>query len=218
MTAHLNPDQVKSGVTLATSGSSKTLKRIAKRYSREQRIVIFEDGKSISAATPCFQIDLNEMLLKFNLRQNGPSQHTTNQEDINDQLKLYERAVREILDQCGSRLFLASELTPEDITRLNGAAPKRFTALYTVTGEKITSLINIDEDTCMLVAGHKDRFEGLKTEQLFQNEEAAHDMFSRIIDQSPIRFDRKSVVKTLTSSPSSIRRGKTIKESPSKTF
>lgn len=43
-------------------------------------------------------------------------------------------------------------------------------------------------------------------------------MFNRIIGQSPIRFDRKSLNKTLTSSPSSIRRGKTIKDSPSKTF
>ena len=91
-------EQAASKVTLATSGSAGTLKRISKRYTREQRIVIFEDGQSISEQTPCFQIDLNEMLRKFYLQQNGASQYTTDQQDIQDQLKLYERAIREILD------------------------------------------------------------------------------------------------------------------------
>ena len=68
---------------------------------------------------------------------------------------------------------MKNELSPEEITRLDGAAPKRFTALYTVYGERINSLIQIDEDTVMLVAGNKEEFKGLKTERLFKNEEAA---------------------------------------------
>ena len=58
----------KSGVTLASSGSSKTIKRIAKRYQREQRIVIFEDGSEISEKTPCFTIELNALLLEYYLQ------------------------------------------------------------------------------------------------------------------------------------------------------
>ena len=58
-----NPHK-RSGVTLASSGSSKTIKRIAKRYQREQRIVIFEDGAEISAKSPCLVIELNSLLFK----------------------------------------------------------------------------------------------------------------------------------------------------------
>lgn len=72
----------------------------------------------------------------------------------------------------------------------------------------------------MLVAGQKDTFKGLKTEKLFIDEEAAQDMFNRIVTSSPIRFDRKSVMTTLSKSPSSIlRRGRTVGgDSPTKTF
>ena len=44
----------KSRVTLAESGSNQTIARIARRYQREQRIVIFEDGAQISATCPSF--------------------------------------------------------------------------------------------------------------------------------------------------------------------
>ena len=54
---------------------------------------------------------------------------------------MYERAVKEILDHCGSKLYDKEDLTPEEITRLDGAAPKIFNTLYTVYGETIQSLI-----------------------------------------------------------------------------
>ena len=104
---------------------------------------------------------------------------------------MYERAVREILDQCGSRLCLEGELTPEEITQLDGAAPKRFNSLYTVYGDRITSLIQIDEDTCIMIAGDKNVFKGLKTEKIFKEREAANEMLNRLIKESPINFDHK---------------------------
>ena len=67
----------KSRVTLAESGSNATIQRVARRYQREQRIVIFEDGASISATTPCFQFELNSLLQQYYLRQKGDSQFTT---------------------------------------------------------------------------------------------------------------------------------------------
>ena len=94
----------KSRVTLAESGSNATIQRVARRYQREQRIVIFEDGASISASTPCFQFELNSLLQLYYLRQNGDSQFTTHQEDVTAQLRMYERAIVEILDSCGSQL------------------------------------------------------------------------------------------------------------------
>ena len=39
----------KSGITLASSGSASTLKRVSARYRRPQKIVIFEDGEEICA-------------------------------------------------------------------------------------------------------------------------------------------------------------------------
>ena len=87
---------------------------------------------------------------------------------------MYQRAVKEILDQCGSILNLEEELTPEEITKLDGAAPKRFEMLYTVYGQTVQSLIQIDEECCMLIAGYKETFKGLKTSQLFKTEESAN--------------------------------------------
>ena len=82
------------------------------------------------------------------------------------------------------------ELTPEELTRLDGAAPKLFDQLYSVYGDEITSLIQIDEEVCILIAGNKDMFKGLKTTKLFATEETASDMMNRIFDQSPIKFDK----------------------------
>ena len=94
---------------------------------------------------------------------------------------MYERAVKEVLDQCGSILYLEEELTAEEITRLDGAAPKRFEMLYTVYGQTVQSLIQIDEDCCILIAGYKDSFKGLKTTQLFRTEESANEMLDRLV-------------------------------------
>ena len=157
----------KSGVTLASSGSSKTIKRVAKRYQKEQRIVIFEDGQEMWEKTPCFTIELNSLLLQYYLQRKGSSSFTTQQEDIVAQIEMYRRAVKWILDQCGSRLCLEGELTPEEQTLLDGAAPKRFNTLYTVYGETIQSLIQIEEGTCIMIAGDKSQFIGLKTSKLF---------------------------------------------------
>lgn len=46
---------------------------------------------------------------------------------------------------------------------MGNAAPKRFNTLYTVYGEIVDSLIKIDEDACILIAGDKNTFKGLKT-------------------------------------------------------
>ena len=94
---------------------------------------------------------------------------------------MYERAVKEVLDKCGSVLCLEDELTAEEITKLDGAAPKRFEMLYTVYGQTVQSLIQIDEDCCMLIAGYKDQFKGLKTSQLFKTEETANEVLDRIV-------------------------------------
>ena len=52
----------KSKITLASSNSANTLKRIAKRYKREQRIVVFEDGVELSDQSPCFTFELNQLM------------------------------------------------------------------------------------------------------------------------------------------------------------
>lgn len=49
----------RSNVSLARSNSNATLKRVSKRYMREQKIAIFEDGSEISDKSPCFVIELN---------------------------------------------------------------------------------------------------------------------------------------------------------------
>lgn len=57
--------------------------------------------------------------------------------------------------------------------KLDGRPPKKFNRLYTVYGEEIKSLIEVEEDAIMLIAGDKNEFKGLKTEKLFQTEETA---------------------------------------------
>lgn len=104
---------------------------------------------------------------------------------------MYERAVEEILDACGSRLFDKNDLTPEDKTRLNGAAPKVFNTLYTIYGQTIQSLIQIDEDACILIAGDKKTFRGLKTSALFKNREAASNFLDRVVTQSEVSQDKR---------------------------
>ena len=59
----------------------------------------------------------------------------------------------------------------------------------------MTNLLKIDEDCCILVAGHKTGFIGLKTNKLFEKQESANAMLNRIVDQSPISFDTKSTWK-----------------------
>ena len=43
-----------------------------------------------------------------------------------------------------------------------------------------------------MIAGDKNEFHGLKTNNLFQKEEAAQTMLNKIIHTSPINFDTKS--------------------------
>mmetsp|Transcript_4969 Transcript_4969/g.6616 ORF Transcript_4969/g.6616 Transcript_4969/m.6616 type:complete len:96 (+) Transcript_4969:357-644(+) len=95
----------------------------------------------MSSSSPCLVIELNSLLRRHYLQQNGSSTYTTQQEDINAQITMYQRAVREVLDQCGTHLSIATELTPEQKVELKGAAPKRFTQLYTAFGEVLTSLL-----------------------------------------------------------------------------
>ena len=123
---------------------------------REHRIVVFEDGAEMSETTPVVVVELNSLLRKHYLQQNGSSSYTTQQDDINAQIVIYERAVREILDMCGMNLIVDGELSPEQKNELHGAAPKRFNQLYTVFGDPVNSLLHIDEECCILVAGQKD--------------------------------------------------------------
>ena len=157
----------KSKITLANSNSASTIKRIAKRYQKEQKIVVFEDGVEISNSTPCFVIELNSLLMKYYMQQKGPSEYTTYQEDVNSQIRMYQRAVSEILDQCSSRLYNVEDLSPEEKVQLDGAPPRVFNRLYSVYGQQINSLIEIEEDVCMMIAGDKGCFQGLKTSELF---------------------------------------------------
>lgn len=95
---------------------------------------------------------------------------------------MYQRAISEILDECGSKLHKDNELTPEEITNLHGAAPKIFKRLYTIYGTEISSLLHIDEEVCMLIAGDKNSFRGLKTNLLFKSDESANQMLNRIVE------------------------------------
>jgi len=75
----------------------------------------------------------------------------------------------------------------------------------------------------MLVAGNKNQFLGLKTNNLFQREEAAVTMLNRIVKESPISFDSKSrSPPNATASPrqslSPFKRKRPKPESPGKTF
>lgn len=57
----------RSNVSLARSNSKATIRRISKRYLREHKIAIFEDGAEICDKTPCHIIELNSLLRKFYL-------------------------------------------------------------------------------------------------------------------------------------------------------
>ena len=109
----------------------------------------------MSETTPCVVIELNSLLMKHYQQQNGASSFTTEQQDIHSQIIVYERAVEEILDLCRNHLVLEDEVSPEKINELNGGATKDFNRLYTVYGDTVTSLLQIEEDCCMLVAGFK---------------------------------------------------------------
>ena len=67
----------RSNVSLARSNSNATIKRISKGYMRDHKIAIFEDGSEISDKSPCYVIELNSMLRRYYLRQNGASEYTT---------------------------------------------------------------------------------------------------------------------------------------------
>ena len=58
----------RSDVSLARSNSNATIKRVAKRYLREQKIAIFEDGAEISDKSPCYVIELNSLLKRYYLQ------------------------------------------------------------------------------------------------------------------------------------------------------
>ena len=66
--------------------------------------------------------------------------------------------------------------------------------MMSIYGQEIRSLIEIDEDVCLLIAGDKKTFKGLKTDQLFKTEESALQMLNRIVNESPIKFDKKSTM------------------------
>ena len=72
--------QKKSHATLVSSGgSNKTVKRAVKRYCREHRIAIFEDGCMLHESSPCLIVELNQLLRRHYLQQNGQSSFTTQQ-------------------------------------------------------------------------------------------------------------------------------------------
>ena len=62
----------------------------------------------------------------------------------------------------------------------------------------MSSILNIEEDTVILIAGQKNRFDGLKTSKLFKVFETANDMLNRIVEQSPINFDAKSSMQDMS--------------------
>ena len=58
----------RSNVSLARSNSNATIKRISKRYMRDHKIAIFEDGSEISDKSPCYVIELNSLLRRYYLQ------------------------------------------------------------------------------------------------------------------------------------------------------
>ena len=75
---------------------------------------------------------------------------------------------------------------------MDGAAPKIFNTLYTVYGETIQSLIQIDEEACILIAGDKNVFHGLKTSALFKHSDAAGNFLDRVVANTSLNFTKKN--------------------------
>ena len=53
---------------MARSNSNATIKRISRRYMRDHKIAIFEDGSEISDKSPCYVIELNSLLRRYYLQ------------------------------------------------------------------------------------------------------------------------------------------------------
>ena len=81
------------------------------------------------------------------------------------------------MDNCSELLVGKNELNPILKMSLDGRNPKSFNQLYTLYGEEITSLLQIEEDVRFMVAGKKGEFEGLHINKLFEKDEEAASLF-----------------------------------------
>ena len=126
------------------------------------------------------------------MRQKGESDQTTAAEDIKAQIQLYENAVQEVLDECSWGLCLPSDLSAVAQAKLGGGPPRSYTHLFTLYGERITSVIEIDQDVQFLVAGTSGKFKGLKTNELFCNDETSKSILNRMVKESPVKIDQSS--------------------------
>lgn len=129
---------------------------------------------------------------KYFVRQKGESDQTTIAEDIKAQITLYENAVIEVLDDCNRGIYSPGEIDAVAKVKLAGRPPKNYTHLFTLYGEHITNLIQIEHDTIFLVVSTNGKFKGLKTNELFSNDETGKNILNRMLKDSPVKIDKTS--------------------------
>ena len=137
--------------------------------------------------SPCYQINLNQLIRKYYIRQKGECDLTTPAQDIQAQLKIYENAINEILDGCSWGIYHPKEMNPEMKARLQGRPKQIFSHLFTIYGERITNLLQIEHDAQFLIASTSGKFQGLKTNELFNNDESGKSILNRLVSRSPMK-------------------------------
>jgi len=97
-----------------------------------------------------------------------------------------------VLDDCSRGIYQPSEIGAVAKVKLAGKPPKNYTHLFTLYGEHITNLIQVDYDATFLVVSTSGKFKGLKTNDLFSNDEKGKNILNRMLLDSPIKIDRTS--------------------------
>ena len=137
--------------------------------------------------SPCVQINLNQLIKKHYIRQKGECDLTTTAQDIQAQLKIYENAINEILDECSWGIYHPKDMNPAMKVQMKGRPKQIFTHLYTIYGDCITNLLQVEHDAQFLVASTTGKFQGLKTNELFNNDESGKSILNRLVSRSPIK-------------------------------
>ena len=72
---------------------------------------------------------------------------------------------------------------------MDGGSPKKYTHLFTIYGEPIINILQIEADVQFLVASTTGKFKGLKINELFNNDEPSKTIMNRMCRESPTKID-----------------------------
>lgn len=131
-----------------------------KVFTTPQWMYVFQDDSRVLAdKTKCYKFNLQELLVEYYIYDESKpfdQQETNLTEMVQNQIDQYDKAVLDLIERVGNYFNLIREKERKLMLDYN--------YIYLLGGQRITNLLDVPHDTCVLLISDKPEYRGVDFE------------------------------------------------------